>query len=109
MTIEVEVASAARRRRVPPGRVLHQAQAERPHPVGADLRRAPAAAAGPQQLASFTLVLDPGHGRVGTGIGSAGADSSPANPEMRHQTTALDPGDGQGEAHVAFGFAAPGL
>jgi CO/xanthine dehydrogenase FAD-binding subunit len=82
---EVELASAAGTRRVPADRFFTGSKESALGP--AELIRAVnvPAATGPQQFAkigtrnamviavcSFALVLDPEHGRVGTGIGSAG-------------------------------------
>jgi hypothetical protein len=44
--------------------------------------------------------------RFGELVAASARPTPPTNPRDAHQTTALDPEDGQGEAHVVFGFAA---
>ena len=103
MGAEVEVASAAGRRRVPVAEFFTGPKKSALQPDELILAVWVPAATGPQQFAkigtrnamviavcSFALVLDPEHGRVGTGIGSAGPTPLPATEAERFLQGVLD-------------------
>jgi CO/xanthine dehydrogenase FAD-binding subunit len=117
---EVELASAAGTRRVPADRFFTGPKESALGP--AELIRAVSvpAATGPQQFAkigtrnamvialcSFALVLDPGHGRVGTGIGSAGPTPLRARAAERFLQDELDT-EGLWDSRGPIGDAAAG-
>jgi CO/xanthine dehydrogenase FAD-binding subunit len=103
MGAEVEVASTAGRRRVPVGEFFTGPKQSALRPDELILAVWVPAATGPQQFAkigtrnamviavcSFALVLDPEHGRVGTGIGSAGPTPLAATEAERFLQGVLD-------------------
>jgi CO/xanthine dehydrogenase FAD-binding subunit len=103
MGAEVEVASAAGRRRVPLAEFFSGPKKSALGPSELICAVHVPAATGPQQFAkigtrnamviavcSFALVLDPEHGRVGTGIGSAGPTPLPAPEAERFLQGVLD-------------------
>jgi CO/xanthine dehydrogenase FAD-binding subunit len=103
MGAEVEVASTAGHRRVPVAKFFTGPKKSALQPDELILAVWVPAASGPQQFAkigtrnamviavcSFALVLDPEHGRVGTGIGSAGPTPLPATEAERFLQGVLD-------------------
>jgi len=103
MGAEVEVASAAGRRRVPVAEFFTGPKQSALRPDELILAVWVPAGTGPQQFAkigtrnamviavcSFALVLDPEHGRVGTGIGSAGPTPLAATEAERFLQGVLD-------------------
>jgi CO/xanthine dehydrogenase FAD-binding subunit len=103
MGAEVEVASTAGRRRVPLAEFFTGPKQSALGPSELICAVHVPAATGPQQFAkigtrnamviavcSFALVLDPEHGRVGTGIGSAGPTPLPATEAERFLRGVLD-------------------
>jgi CO/xanthine dehydrogenase FAD-binding subunit len=103
MGAEVEVASTAGRRRVPVAEFFTGPKRSALDPSELICAVHVPAATGPQQFAkigtrnamviavcSFALVLDPEHGRVGTGIGSAGPTPLPAVEAERFLEGVLD-------------------
>ena len=103
MGAEVEVASEAGRRRVPVAEFFTGPKQSALRPDELILAVWVPAATGPQQFAkigtrnamviavcSFALVLDPEHGRVGTGIGSAGPSPLAATEAERFLQGVLD-------------------
>jgi CO/xanthine dehydrogenase FAD-binding subunit len=103
MGAEVEVASIAGRRRVPLAEFFTGPKQSALGPSELICAVHVPAATGPQQFAkigtrnamviavcSFALVLDPEHGRVGTGIGSAGPTPLPATEAERFLQGMLD-------------------
>jgi CO/xanthine dehydrogenase FAD-binding subunit len=106
MGAEVEVASTAGRRRVPVAEFFTGPKKSALGPSELICAVHVPAATGPQQFAkigtrnamviavcSFALVLDPAHGRVGTGIGSAGPTPLAAAEAERFLQGVLDDQD----------------
>jgi CO/xanthine dehydrogenase FAD-binding subunit len=117
---EVELASAARTRRVPADRFFTGPKESALGPAELIGAVHLPAATGPQQFAkigtrnamvialcSFALVLDPEHGRVGTGIGSAGPTPLRAREAERFLQDELD-AEGLWDARGPIGDAAAG-
>jgi CO/xanthine dehydrogenase FAD-binding subunit len=117
---EVEVASAAGTRRIPADRFFTGPKESALGPAELILAVHVPAATGPQQFAkigtrnamvialcSFALVLDPEHGRVGTGIGSAGPTPLRAREAERFLQGELD-AEGLWDSRDPIGDAAAG-